>query len=95
MVKALQWILNYILKLLNASDHTADVVLLAYIATVTCDLVFLSHGIYKGRGFTPDWNQNFLILSGMVSLTKINNAWSTRAREQQDDGKAKDEGGPQ
>ena len=81
MLKALQMVMNYLLKLLDAGDHTADVVLLAYIATVTCDLFFLAHGVYKGKGFTPDWNQNFLILSGMVAITKMNNSWSTRERE--------------
>jgi len=77
----LKWIGTYLQKLLNAGDHTADVVLLCYLATVIADLFWLSHGVYKGKGFTDGWNQNFLTLAGLVGITKVNGTWATRARE--------------
>ena len=69
---------DYISRLLNASDKTADVVLLAYAATVVCDLVWLTHAVYKGHGFEQGWNDNFLTLSGLITITKVNGAWANR-----------------
>jgi len=80
----LKWIGTYLQKLLNAGDHTADVVLLCYLATVIADLFWLSHGVYKGKGFTDGWNQNFLTLASLVMITKVNGTWATRARENTD-----------
>ena len=76
---------DYIQRLLNAGDHTADVVLLCYFATVIADLFWLSHGVYKGQGFTDGWNSNFLTLASLVGITKVNNSWTTRSRESADE----------
>ena len=84
IMKFLQWISSWLSRFLNASDHTAYVVLAAYAATVICDLVWLSHGVYKGKGFTDGWNQNFLTLAGLVCVTKVNGTWATRLRENND-----------
>lgn len=86
----LKWVIMWLQKFMDASDHTADVVLAAYSLTVICDLFWLSHGVYKGNGFTDGWNQNFLILAGLVTVTKVNNTWAIRAREKNDAQKAGD-----
>ena len=88
-----QPIVDYVKRMMDASDHTADVVLAAYVATVICSLCWLTHGIYKGKGFTEGWNSGFMTLSTLVGLTKINNSWTTRNRENSD--AKKDQGGPQ
>ena len=86
----LRWLITWFQKFMDASDHTADVVLAAYSATVICDLIWLAHGVYKGQGFTDGWNSNFLTLAGLVGVTKVNNTWATRAREKNDAQKAGD-----
>jgi uncharacterized membrane protein len=87
-----QAIVEYGKKMMNASDHTADVVLAAYTATVICALCWLTHGVYKGKGFTEGWNSAFWTLSTLVGLTKINNTWATRLRESGDAKNPSDEG---
>ena len=90
MNSILRWLIMWFQKFMDAGDHTADVVLAAYSLTVLCDLFWLSHGVYKGAGFTDGWNQNFLVLAGLVTVTKVNSTWATRAREKGDAQKAGD-----
>ena len=84
IMRFFQWVSDWLSRFLNASDHTADVVLAAYIAVVVADIFWLSHGVYKGKGFTDGWNQNFLTLAGLVCITKVNGTWATRLREKSD-----------
>jgi uncharacterized membrane protein len=75
---ALQWLLTFIGKMFNGTDHTVETRLVCYVAVVFCDIFWLGHATWKGKSFTSEWNQNFLILAGLVALTHMNGAWAGR-----------------
>jgi hypothetical protein len=91
-------LLDTISKAVNEKDHTVSVMEIAYGGTVIMAWLWLSHGVYKGHGFTDGWNYAFITLAGLVCLNKANKDWANRGdpqlRPPQGDSDApKDEGG--
>lgn len=74
----MNWAFNFIDRLFNSQDHTASVRLVCFCAVVIAALFWLSHGIYKGKGFEPGWNQAFVTLATLVGLVHANGAWAER-----------------
>jgi hypothetical protein len=64
-------ILDYAKRLGNSADKTATIHDFAFICGVFMFIVWLNHGIYKGKGFEPGWNQAALTFAGLIGSAKI------------------------
>jgi hypothetical protein len=70
---------RYIERLTDSTDRTAAIHDAAYIVGVIMFSVWLSRGIYKGKGFTSEWNQAATTFAILVGASQVNGKWADRA----------------
>lgn len=69
---------SYLSRLADSTDRTATVHDAAYALGVICFAVWLNHGIYKGKGFEPGWNQAAVTFACLVGGAKVFGGFSDR-----------------
>ena len=77
--------MTYWKRLWDASDRTATIHDLAYMLGVFCFIFWLNHGIYRGKGLTPEWNQAALTFAGLVGGAQVFGVFADRGTKKKDD----------
>ena len=70
--------LDYAKRLANSQDKTAAIHDAAYALGVLMFAIWLNHGIYKGKGFEPGWNQAAVTFACLVGGAKVFGGFSDR-----------------
>lgn len=69
---------SYLMRLMDSTDRTAAVHDAMYLVGCAFFIVWLNHGIFKGKGFESGWNQAALTFAGLIGAGKIFGAFSDR-----------------
>jgi len=70
--------MSYSKRLIDSSDKTATLHDFAFILGVFMFIVWLNHGIFKGKGFEPGWNQAATTFAALIGGAQIFGGFSDR-----------------